>query len=871
MRACIWILTYLAAVAGSAAQTPPVSIAGADANQLIKITVDASSFSGNLLLQAVDNRGMKQVTVKANPWIGPGQQWVQPQAVWAANNQTGDIPQDIPPLGEKTLKVAAPLSVPGKYTGTLDLIYETSRHTFRIEVERSAPAELTIRDKEITVDHADVDLLTAIQSKGTGSVRQVTVDVHALIGPDTRQVVPTVKVGGQPVAGAAVDIPPNGQVPLQYTATLPIPGKYTGVIDLVYGLKRQPEPITITRSDATIPVKIRPIESTQADSFPLIANSAVVRVLLEGTRSETITLNRPAIPSFSRKETEKVNKSAICGPILIQQAADDGKLAPLGGTLTLNGRKSVDLRITIPGLSPGEYSGIFSAGSSDLAALEPAFTVYVRYCWFVAGLIIALSVLGSYFLRRWAISDRPRLEAQRIIAQLSADVDRTRAEVTDATPDERNVLDAFSQRLGELFNAWNSRKPAEHDAVVREIGDKLPVFVKWVNLRRRFDHAELPLAIMQAMRRRLTAFADEFPVKTTTADTLSAAIEKLRIDLAQALGAAIAEAIKTVRDDLTDQKKTAAGEAFGDKLDQEVVPRLDQAADFAKSEDTFAQAVVALDDARLIYTRILASALDAQLPVSTPDPQNIPQDGWNQMLTAVRDELTAVQRASDPNTAAAAYARAYSTYLKRLLDAAKVRLDAAPEKVDRSVLSDAEKTAARQDIAAAEGLVSDCAALLATHDITAAAVKYEQLRKGMTDIQTALKRGNQQMRAADGNVMADPPAALSAPNPPAAAGGVKEFASLPSRTGRIPSATVDDLQKRIRRGEAIVAWIAGILAVAIGIKLLWVPTPTWGTPADCITAVLWGFGLHQVSGAAMGQFDWNRMLTNIGSGGNAQS
>ena len=33
---------------------------------------------------------------------------------------------------------------------------------------------------------------------------------------------------------------------------------------------------------------------------------------------------------------------------------------------------------------------------------------------------------------------------------------------------------------------------------------------------------------------------------------------------------------------------------------------------------------------------------------------------------------------------------------------------------------------------------------------------------------------------------------------------------------------------------------------SLGVELLWLPAPTWGGFSDCLTAVLWGLGLHQV-------------------------
>jgi len=866
------IFCFLAAVGTGAAQSAPINVAGADNTGLkIALAVDSPFFSQFLLIQAVDNRGAPGVTVKVNPLVGPGQRWVQPHAVWWIDKKeiTPETAQDIKGIQERTLKISAWLPVPGKYTGTVDLIYDNSRHTYKIEIERSPDSGLLIRDKEISLEGATLSLNTAIQSTGVSAVRNVQVEVHDLIGPDARQITPQVTVNGKPAQSTVtVNVPPNGQVPLTYNANLPIPGKYTGAIDLIFGLQRQSEKLTITRSDVKAPVTIRPIESAEAQNWPLVSDSATVRVILEGTRDETVTLDRPLLSAFSRKESEKVNKSAGYKQISIQQVGPDGKLVDVANTVTLAGRAPVDLRVKIPGLSAGEYSGTFSAVAKGLAPQEATFTVYVRNHFLIAALLIALSVFLSYRLRLWATRDRPRLQAQRQITQLFADVDATRADVADATPAELKVLDSFSDRLNKLYTDWETSTVADSDAIVKEIAGKLPVFGKWVNLRRRFAHVELPLPTIRPMLEKLAAFGDQLQNKNVDAKSISDAIDKLSGDLSKAIGDTIANAIKAIRDDIVQQKTTSMGKIYADKLDQEVGNRLKVAEDLAKSDDTLAEASAALEDASLQYTRILAVGLEAQLPMTSPDLQNIPQDQWDKVLAEVKDDLKSVRKAPSAEAAAAAYAAGYSAYLNTLLDAAQMRLDAAPEKVSRSTLSADVKKSILQDIDTAGQLRITCATYLASHDVTKAAAKYDELRALMVKIQSALKAGGQSMKATSGVEMDEPANAIQLKNAPAPVGRIQNFVALRAQANRI-HVPVADLDKKIKRGELIVVWVAGVVAVLLGVKLLWVPSPTWGAPSDWITAILWGLGLHQVSGAVMGQFDWNTMLDKLpgGAGG----
>jgi hypothetical protein len=42
-----------------------------------------------------------------------------------------------------------------------------------------------------------------------------------------------------------------------------------------------------------------------------------------------------------------------------------------------------------------------------------------------------------------------------------------------------------------------------------------------------------------------------------------------------------------------------------------------------------------------------------------------------------------------------------------------------------------------------------------------------------------------------------------------------------------------------------------VVAVILGLQLLWADNPVWGSWTDVIIALLWGLGLHQVAGATL--------------------
>jgi hypothetical protein len=862
---------------------PSLGIAGAgsDPAKTVSIQIESGRFDQFLRIDSLNNAAATDVEVRLSPFVGAKQKWVQPSwRCWANDEQKAKCTKDsdctkvtVAGLKEAWCEVTATLPEPDTYNGKLDLIYNDARDAYKLAITRSPDETLQVRgidnNTDYTTEPAAFDLSTGISSKSLRAVSGVRLVVYDLIGPQPATT--SVKLKGQPIAGAAFVVPGNGEVPLQLSMNLPVPGTYKGALELIHGTSRDKYTFTVKRVEAKAPVTIRPIEAVRADTSP--SGVARLRVVLEGTRSVPVTLDRPNIAALARKESDKVNAQAQIGSITFKERNPDKDL-PAGSAVALDGRTPKELEVEVRGLDPGEYSGLFTIGTNDLPPQESAFSIYVRRAWWIAGLWIALGVGLSWRLRAWALKGRPRLAAQRQLSQLMADIAATFREVNDATAAEKQVLNNFSERVGELYDAWEraaaTATGTATDTLVREVSGKLSLFRQWVNLRRRFDAVQTPFPNLPQMRERLAAFEGRF-LNPGVDDTLGPAIAQLGADLSTALSQLLTARIESLDSDVKAISKTEFGKPYLARLASDVAPQLEEARTLAAVPERFSEAVAILENARLAYVRILASALNFQIPATTPDAVRIPQADWDSVLTAVRQGAERARLATSSETAEAEYGRAFSVYMNRLLQAMVLRLQAAPDKIAHSSLKLDEQTALLERVKDAMTQAGQCSAEVANREFTAATDTFEKLRTAVLAIATRVEAGGQNMGLGEpvvnSRAVIAAGAGLTVSSGPIA-GAVESIPEGPPRF----VLSVAEIDKRSKRNEAIFTLVVALISILVGVKLLWLPSPTWGDWADYVTAFLWGLGLHQVSGAALGQFDWGTMLGKwSGTGGGANA
>lgn len=865
-----WLTTLAAALCGQQAK-PSLGIAGAgtDSAKTVSIQVDSGDLHQFLRIDSLNPTTAADIEVRLSPLVGVKQKWVQPRwQCWSNDEQKAKCGKDdacskvtIAGLKEAWCRVSAYLPEPDNYVGRIDLIYNDARDSYKLAITRGPDETLQVRgidnSAEYTTEPAAFELATGISSKSLRAVPGVRLVVYDLIGPQS--VTPSVTLEGQSDVGAMFTVPGNGETSLKLSMNLPVPGTYKGAIELIHGRDRDKYTFNVKRVEAKAPVTIRPIESARADTSP--TGVAHLRVVLEGTRAVPVVLDLPNIATLFRKQSDKVNAQAQFTSVKFRDLGSDKDLPP-GSSVALDGRTPKQLEAEITGLQPGEYSGLLTVGTKDLTPQESTFSIYVRRDFWIAGLWIGLGVLLSWGLRSWVLKGRPRLAAQRQLSQLSADVEATFREVKDVTLAEQRVLKDFAKRVSELYGEWDggtaTATAATTDTLVKEISGKVYSFRQWVNLRRRFDAIQTPFPTFPQLRERLAAFEERF-LRHGADASLDADLAQLATDFTSALSNMLLVRIRALSEDLKAIEATEFGKPYAPRLETEVVPQLNQAEQLAAVPSRFNEALAILENARLIYTRMLASALNVQLPGTTPDPARIPQAEWDSVVTEVRQATERARLATTPEVAADAYGQAFSVYMNRLLRAMVVRLRAAPEKIAASSLKVDEQETQTAKVNDAMKLADRCAAEVANRDFTAATKSFEQLRATLLEVAKKLKSVGQEM-GQEAAVMASRAvpgagAALILGLSPIA--GVAE--SIPEPPPRI-ILSVAELDKRVQRNEAIFALAVGVISILVGVKLLWLPSPTWGDWADYVTAFLWGLGLHQVSGAALGQFDWGTML-----------
>lgn len=880
----LW-LTALTTSLSAQQNKPSLGIAGAgtDTAKTVGLQVESGHFNQFLRIDSLNPIPATDVEVRLSPLVGAKQKWVQPSwRCWANDEQKAKCTKSdactkvtVPGLKEAWCQVTADLPDPDTYNGRIDLIYNDARDSYKLSITRGPDETLQVRGidnaTEYTTESALFEVATGISSKSLRAVPDVHVVVYDLIG--TPAVTPSVVLNGQAGTTSVVTVPGDGEIPLKLSMNLPVPGTYKGALELIHAGSRDKYTFTVKRVEAKAPVAIRPIEAVRADTSPF--GVADLRVILEGTRAVAVTLDRPNIAVLSRKESDKVSAQAHLASITFKEVNPDKDL-PAGSSVALDGRTPKQLQAEIKGLDPGEYSGIFTIGTQDLAPQESTFSVYVRRDWWIAAFWIGAGVALSWGLRSWALKGRPRLAAQRQLSQLSADIEATFRELKDATQGERHVLNDFSTRAAALYDTWERRAAAATgtatDALVREISGKLFVFRQWVNLRRRFDAVQTPFPNLPQLRERLAAFEERF-LHPGSDDNLGNALAQLGIDLTNDLSTLLTARIQALDGDVKAISATQFGKPYVARLASDVIPQLDEAKKLAGVPDRFNEAVAILENARLTYIRLLASALNLQIPGTTPDKDRIPQTEWDSVVTAVRQGTERARLATSSEIAEAEYGRAFSVYLNRLLAAMVLRLQAAPEKITHSTLKGDEQKAQIEKVKQAVTQADQCAAEIANREFTAATDTFEKLRTSVLEIAAKVESGGQDMGLAapvvNSRAVIAAGAGLKVSIGPIA--GTVEFISEAPRRIVLSVAEID---RRSKRNENIFALVVGVISILVGVKLLWLPSPTWGDWADYVTAFLWGLGLHQVSGAALGQFDWGTMLgkwSGTGGGANAAS
>lgn len=211
------------------------------------------------------------------------------------------------------------------------------------------------------------------------------------------------------------------------------------------------------------------------------------------------------------------------------------------------------------------------------------------------------------------------------------------------------------------------------------------------------------------------------------------------------------------------------------------------------------------------------------------------------------------QAATDPDKALATYRLAFVGYLRAAATKLHHEGQQCRQRIEGKNYNDSAAKAA--DLAKVDAVIKAAKQALDHLDKTEVSAACDQYRVAVAAFQalTPEMKGE-----AIGRLMSGGSAAARTLLPVATgvlAGWLPEipvFGQAPAVPTHLPRAlmTLAQLQSTRWLLDKVLWLLLLAIAVATGLQLLWANDPTWGGWTACLTALLWGLGLHQVSGSA---------------------
>lgn len=691
-----------------------------------------------------------------------------------------------------------------------------------------------------TSDFRYAFLIEATEAK---EVKDFRVVVYPFVGPDLAQVDTQWKVNGEPGDKAVVTVQGLQAIPLEITVQLPLAGEYKSSISLIYNNRRWPIPIAITRTRPALSIEVLKIETINDVSIDR-RKDASIRFTIQEKEGRKVILDKPTLTDLSLVLPNKSKAQADFTQVAVQDESGNEIISKLA----LGPRETKTLKLIVGGLrGPGEFSGNLRVSSADNEPVNQALTILRKKHWIIAGGFIFAGVLISYLLRRYTTTARPRLVRQRRVLALINDVDELERTSSALMNNEKSILKEFRGRLRSLYEEIAMATDSKADDKLQEINRKLNLFPIWVQERERVDslqpeelqrefHDQLELVQKYFGKREATSEDDVAAAKILT-DIPSGMRKKVKEDLAAHL--------KSFTEEVNAQRQATKSDDVRNRLSVEVDPQIATALEHV-TNDQLDKTRKAYDKARLAYARILAADLASSIPATKP--LGFGESDWAKFKSEMTDLITRVTLAEDAGKAILLYQSAFATYLRNLIWKLQNEIDKLRNKIPSdSHLTPEQRIAHEATLVDLKKKLTDALSKIDAGKLRDAAADYEATRMALVTLNKTLPGGSP-MGAAAG-------AAAAAAAESAAGGAVPEAFDLPflgaalSRSG-VDLPSLGDITKRLSWNDFLVAAVVLLAAVLFGLKLLWYDSPTWGTWNDYLTSVLWGLGLHQISGVA---------------------
>lgn len=613
---------------------------------------------------------------------------------------------------------------------------------------------------------------------------------------------------------------PGQSIELGLTAAFSQVGDYHGELVLYQGNVQRVVPVAIKVEDPSV-TDASLVEHGRAiialdDAWDGEAETSV-QVELRNTGTHELLLAAPRVVAARR--VDKLDKPTRESQIATAGIAPD-KIRAVGRV----GPGDVKpIQLDLAGLDdPGVYQVDVQVPVIGHTPRAVDVTVYRRKHWSRALLWIALGVVGAYGVRRFVQGGKDRMKVRRTLAALAPRLDAVRAEAVDpAYVAAAMVLGAeLDQRRRDV--GWQADGAALLDTAERLAArvELLGEIIAAARTVARLDgntQVEPRKAIEAALA---VVRVDPGAAKAADIDDQRRKIAGLGIEGAwQAkLRAAVTELRRSI-----DALAATAEAGVRDKLNalRPVVARAQGALD----RNELSQSAAAVDELRPTFLAIAVDDLRARI-------QDVPLGAtageWQKVISAVQNQLDIAGAEGEWAARRDAFAAGQRAYFQAAITALIAH--------------------ARAHAADTQHPASDPARLRAIGDELSA-----EIEAGDAGIDRAARI--YATRVAEVEVAARPQGGVTRVAAGFHAQGVP-WIGIPGETAASGTPVVPQkvraIDAQIRATDWLVTGAVLAVALASGIKALWLPNLAWGVEGDALTALLWGAGVGAVGDAFTG-------------------
>ena len=738
----------------------------------------------------------------------------------------------------------------------------------RVKVERvGARLEFldTGPDGAVKLDLTINTLRARLTARSTGpSAFDLDLVTTPLIGPNGQSVEPRVRVSGRAravdgtpgrpaeagVVHARVEGPGLIYVDLESDA-LVAAGAYSGRVELrpANGAAASAH-LTVNRVRSGSPVRIDPLDSVHDVTYHPCGGATAIRVSLEETSGQSVTLNRPALAGFVRKEGAGRVQAADGVARIVD---DQGKDVVFPLVLDPGAARLLSLELS-PIHKPGEYTGSVQFSSPDYDVLEQSVTVMKKHSGCIAFLVIAVGIALSFAQRTFFSRTLPRKQQMRDASKLTLRLRDALGGFPALNDREQVASDWLTHEIKAIHDAADGKDATR--ARLKLASDKLNLFTQEVPARVLLDSVH-PQAEADSYRQRLDAALGVVLDPTATVKQCADSATTLRT-IPTELFATVRGALKTRIDEfLTAVQAQIADQTIRPELRQvlqhEVEAELKASAVRLENAERLAQVEaerIVFDTVRGNYARILSRELRQVLAAKPPE---FPDAEWTRTQRAVGRELDDAERAAgtDPDSAIDDYNRAFAEYVH---DAATMLNPLAQARSDALTMAPEDETQEQKDAREAKKTQYDVAVISV---LNGALKKLGQgnVREADVDYQEALSeyRSLARQPAHDRGMMAASPPQIAPRLLRAAAFGPSPRADSLRPAVIDPATEIATIDHWVDTSQIVMLLLTLVVGTLTGLQTLWVGNPTWGGWDNITAALVWGAGLQQIAGLSADQ------------------